>query len=256
MAKPCAFSERTREDIYFAAKDRELLEKLKAKLKKASGDRATQPVQCPKCPDHLESYEFMGFMLDQCRNCEGIWLDKGELEAILKAVSPNSQRADGDSFLISMGFNDTTLRGEPNRRTDMLTVADVMTTDPISLGPEDTVGQAEEIMFTNKIRQLPIVDGAELVGIATDRDIRSFLSGRLFGTPEERETALNTKIAAVMSTEPITLSPDDDLSDAVDTLIEEKIGGIPVVDEHKGLVGIVTYVDVLRRFLDMLNESC
>ena len=136
----------------------------------------------------------------------------------------------------------------------MLTVADVMTTDPITLGPKDTIGQAEEIMFTNKIRQLPVVEGTELVGILTDRDIRSFLSGRLFGTPAERETALNTRVESVMSTEPITLSPDDDLSDAVDTLIEEKIGGIPVVEEHKGLVGIVTYVDVLRQFLEVLNE--
>ena len=137
----------------------------------------------------------------------------------------------------------------------MWTVGDVMTPDPISLGPEDTVGQAEEIMFTNNIRQIPIVEGTELVGIATDRDIRSFLSGRLFGSPEERETALNTKIEAVMSTEPITLGPDDDLRDAVETMIEEKIGGIPVVEDEKGLVGIVTYVDVLRRFLDVLDEE-
>jgi acetoin utilization protein AcuB len=137
----------------------------------------------------------------------------------------------------------------------MWTVGDVMTPDPISLGPEDTIGQAEEIMFTNNIRQIPIVEGTELVGIATDRDIRSFLSGRLFGSPEERETALNTKIAAIMSTEPITLGPDDDLRDAVETMIEEKIGGIPVVEEEKGLVGIVSYVDVLRRFLDVLDEE-
>jgi acetoin utilization protein AcuB len=137
----------------------------------------------------------------------------------------------------------------------MWTVGDVMTPDPISLGPEDTVGQAEEIMFTNNIRQIPIVEGTELVGIATDRDIRSFLSGRLFGSPEERETALNTKIADVMSTEPITLGPDDDLRDAVETMIEEKIGGIPVVEDEKGLVGIVSYVDVLRRFLDVLDEE-
>lgn len=137
----------------------------------------------------------------------------------------------------------------------MLTVADVMTADPITLGPEDTIGQAEEIMFTNKVRQLPVVRGTELVGILTDRDIRSFLSGRLYGTLEERETALNTQVEAVMSTEPITVGADDDLRDAVELLIEEKIGGIPVVEEEKGLVGIVTYVDVLRRFLSILEEE-
>ena len=91
--------ERAREDIYFAAKDRELIEKLKAKLKKVGGDQATR-VQCPKCPDRLESYEFMGFTLDQCRNCGGIWLDKGELEAILQGVSRSSLGSFVRNFLI------------------------------------------------------------------------------------------------------------------------------------------------------------
>ena len=58
-----------------------------------------------------------------------------------------------------------------------------------------------------------------------------------------------------MTTEPLTLAPDDDLQDAVELLIEEKIGGVPVVDEAEGLVGIVTYVDLLRCFLNRLQEE-
>jgi CBS domain-containing protein len=58
-----------------------------------------------------------------------------------------------------------------------------------------------------------------------------------------------------MTTEPITVSSDDDLEEAVELMIEEKIGGIPVVDEAEGLVGIVTYVDVLRCFLNRLQED-
>jgi CBS domain-containing protein len=58
-----------------------------------------------------------------------------------------------------------------------------------------------------------------------------------------------------MTTEPITASPDDDLEEAVELMIEEKIGGIRVVDEAEGLVGIVTYVDVLRCFLNRLQED-
>jgi acetoin utilization protein AcuB len=58
-----------------------------------------------------------------------------------------------------------------------------------------------------------------------------------------------------MTTEPMTLSPDDDLQEAVEIMIDEKIGGIPVVDESEGLVGIVTYVDVLRCFLNRLQEE-
>lgn len=134
-------------------------------------------------------------------------------------------------------------------------VVDVMTKSPLSVTPQETVGQADELMTENKIRQLPVVNDGGLVGIVTDRDIRSFLSGSLLSTLEEREKALNVKVRDVMTTEPLTVAPDDELQEAVELLIEEKIGGIPVVDETEGLVGIVTYVDVLRCFLNRLQEE-
>lgn len=134
-------------------------------------------------------------------------------------------------------------------------VVDVMTKNPLIVTPAETVGQADELMTENKIRQLPVVDGPALLGIVTDRDIRSFLSGSLLSDPEAREKALNTPVRDVMTLEPLTLSPDDELEEAVELLIDEKIGGIPVVDEAEGLVGIVTYVDILQCFLNRLREE-
>ncbi|MET0502189.1 MAG: CBS domain-containing protein [Candidatus Binatia bacterium] len=134
-------------------------------------------------------------------------------------------------------------------------VADVMTKDPLTVTSSETIGQADELMNCNKIRQLPVVEAKELVGIVTDRDIRSFLSGSLLENPVARERALDTKVEEVMTTEPITLAADDDLQEAVELLIEQKVGGIPVVDDVEGLVGIVTYVDVLRCFLNRLQED-
>jgi CBS domain-containing protein len=58
-----------------------------------------------------------------------------------------------------------------------------------------------------------------------------------------------------MTTNPLTVSADDELQDVVEILLEEKVGGVPVVDESEGLVGIVTYVDVLRCFLNRLQEE-
>ena len=140
-------------------------------------------------------------------------------------------------------------------RYGWMKVADVMTRDPLTVAAAETVGQADELMNTSKIRQLPVIEGEELVGIVTDRDIRSFLAGSLLDNPEARERALNTRVREVMTTEPITLAVDDDLQEAVELLIEQKVGGIPVVDEAEGLVGIVTYVDVLRCFLNRLQED-
>jgi acetoin utilization protein AcuB len=134
-------------------------------------------------------------------------------------------------------------------------VVDVMTRDPLTVSPSETVGQADEILTDNRFRQLPVVQDSELVGIITDRDIRSFLSGSLLTNLDAREKALNTKVREIMTTDPLTLSPDDDLQEAVALFVEEKIGGMPVVDETEGLVGIITYVDLLRCFLSRLQEE-
>lgn len=140
-------------------------------------------------------------------------------------------------------------------RFNWMKVVDIMTKDPLTVTPVETVGQADDLMNTNRIRQLPVVEGKDLVGIVTDRDVRSFLSGSLLESVEAREKALNTEVREIMTTEPITVSPDDDLPEAVELMIDEKIGGIPVVADAEGLVGIVTYVDILRCFLNRLQEE-
>lgn len=138
-------------------------------------------------------------------------------------------------------------------RYNRIKVVDVMTKNPLVMTPAETIGQADELMTENRIRQLPVVDEGALLGIITDRDIRSFLAQSALVEPEERAKVLRTKVSEIMTAEPLTLAPDDDLREALELLIEEKIGGIPVVDQAEGLVGIVTYVDVLRCFLNRLE---
>ena len=77
--------EQAQEDIYFAAHDRELLDKLKANLQKSEKSVAALP--CPKCPGHLQGYTFEGFALERCDNCGGVWMDRGELEGMVRKVS-------------------------------------------------------------------------------------------------------------------------------------------------------------------------
>ena len=134
-------------------------------------------------------------------------------------------------------------------------VVDLMTSDPLTVTSAETIGKADELMGENNIRQIPVVKGRELVGIVTDRDIRAFLSDVLRGEPDARERALKTAVGDIMTTEPLFIAPDDDLKDAVEMLIEQKFGAIPVVDEAEGLVGIVSYVDVLRNYLERLQEE-
>jgi CBS domain-containing protein len=140
-------------------------------------------------------------------------------------------------------------------RYPWMKVVDLMTIDPLTVTAAETVGKANELMAENNIRQIPVVNGRELLGIVTDRDIRAFLSEALVGEPEARERALGTAVGDIMTTEPLSIAPDDDLKDAVEMLIEQKFGAIPVVDEAEGVVGIVSYVDVLRNYLERLQEE-
>jgi Zn-finger nucleic acid-binding protein len=77
--------ERAKEDIYFAERDRELLNKLKEQLRKV--ETPGRELHCPKCAGLLETFSFHEILLDRCAKCGGIWLDKGELEAIIRKVT-------------------------------------------------------------------------------------------------------------------------------------------------------------------------
>ena len=77
--------ERAKEDIYFAERDREIIEKLRRQLGKVENPEPS--VHCPKCPGGMKSYTFEGFVIDRCDECGGIWLDNGELEAIVRKIN-------------------------------------------------------------------------------------------------------------------------------------------------------------------------
>ena len=79
------FDERANEDSYFAAKEYELVEDMKFEFHKAeAARRGAQMATCPKCSGKFATYRLMGFDLERCENCEGIWLNKGELQGILR----------------------------------------------------------------------------------------------------------------------------------------------------------------------------
>lgn len=140
-------------------------------------------------------------------------------------------------------------------KSGWIRVVDVMTTAPLTVTAAQTVGDALEMMSANGFRQLPVAEGRKLLGMITDRDIRSHLGGEFLGDSEAREKALKTSVGALMTTEPVTLCPYDSLQQALEIFIDDKIGGIPVVDPAGKLLGIVTYVDLLRCFLKRIEED-
>lgn len=123
---------------------------------------------------------------------------------------------------------------------------DIMTRDPITARSTDTLLDALRTMATEGIRHLPVMEGRELVGMVSERDLRSTAISLALegGRVHER---LSTVVSAVMSSDVVTVAPDADLDEIIDLLLEHHIGAVPVVDPADGrLLGIVSYVDVLR----------
>lgn len=72
------------EDEYFVKKEKELIEKLKAREEKEAGQAIKKMchMRCPKCGESLKERSFEKILIDQCAGCGGIWLDAGELEEV------------------------------------------------------------------------------------------------------------------------------------------------------------------------------
>ena len=102
-------------------------------------------------------------------------------------------------------------------------------------------------LFKEKhIRHLPVVLGGKLVGIITDRDIKraSASDATLLEVHELLYVLNKIKASEVMTENPITVSPGSDLKAAAGLLVQNKIGGLPVLEGNK-LVGIITDTDIL-----------
>lgn len=131
-------------------------------------------------------------------------------------------------------------------------VRDMMTPNPISIGPGESLEGAMEVMLRKHIRHLPVLDAAgQLVGMVTDRDLRRLTPSPLSRGDHPETVMENTTVERVMVKQPSTIAPDAPARDAVQTLIDKKYGALPVVQGGK-LVGIITPIDVMKVYLKSL----
>ncbi len=134
-------------------------------------------------------------------------------------------------------------------------ISEAMTTEPFVLAASASLRQAVRVMSEADIRHVPIVEDETLVGLISDRDLRSLMPTFLdrLEQPEQAERMLSQPVSNVMSADVISLYPEDDLADAIDLLIDQQIGAIPIVEPgSKKLVGMLSYVDALRAARDVL----
>ena len=131
-----------------------------------------------------------------------------------------------------------------------MNVRDLMTTNPITVGPETPVLDARQLMIDKRFRHVLIADGPKLLGIVTDRDIRLNLPSPATSLSvwEINYLLARLTVASVMTKSLVTVSPRQDTRDAARLMLDHKIGALPVVDGGE-LVGIITETDLLRAYV-------
>ncbi|MCH8467425.1 MAG: DUF294 nucleotidyltransferase-like domain-containing protein [Roseinatronobacter sp.] len=129
--------------------------------------------------------------------------------------------------------------GKAARQNDLATlkVADLMARKPQSVTPQTTAQEAAKLMREHRFSCVPVVEGEQLVGIVTTRD----LSGRVLA--EGR--APDTPVSEIMTPDPLSLSPQSLGSDILHMMLENRIGHLPVVRDGK-LLGMITQTDLTR----------
>ncbi len=127
-------------------------------------------------------------------------------------------------------------------------VKDIMTDKVIAIDPTMPIGDVYALMEQRNIRHFPIVRDDDLVGIVSDRDIRSV--GSELPTAK-RGVTLKDPVETIMNAPVITTYANDPVEESSHVLREHKIGAMPVVDEDDQLVGIVTGIDFLEALIKM-----
>ena len=116
--------------------------------------------------------------------------------------------------------------------------SELMTAQPVSCSPGDSIQDAAKLMDAYDVGSLPVVEGGDntrLTGIVTDRDItvRAVALGRF-----------DARVADVMTGSPSTVRKDDDVDVVARIMAEEQVRRVPVVDERGAVIGMIAQADL------------
>jgi acetoin utilization protein AcuB len=136
-------------------------------------------------------------------------------------------------------------------------VSNSMTRKVLTIDQDAGIFKAQEKMAANRIRHLPVIgENNSLIGIVTDRDIRSEAPDRFFPTPasgKDEDKISDLRVRDIMTQNPTTISPTYTIQDALLLIQKLRVGALPVVDAEGRLEGILSVRDLLRAFINVLG---
>jgi len=134
-----------------------------------------------------------------------------------------------------------------------------MSENPRTVGLESSVTEAFSIMKENNIRRLPVVEKEKVIGIITISDLNQATPSMAttLSIHELNYLLAKTTIKDIMPRKQklITISPESYIETAARLMRENKVSGLPVIDENEKLVGIITETDIFDAFIDILGVT-
>jgi acetoin utilization protein AcuB len=137
-------------------------------------------------------------------------------------------------------------------------VRDCMSSPAVAITPDTPLPDALNLMHEHRFRRLPVVDeNDKLVGIVSERDLlyASPPPATLLSGLELNHLLAELPTKKIMTRKVLTTTPDTFVEDAARLMVENKVGGLPVVDEDKHVVGVITETDVFRAFIELYRAG-
>jgi len=137
-------------------------------------------------------------------------------------------------------------------------ISEYMTPNPITVEQDMLVTDAADLMKKRKVRRFPVLQGHELIGMVTDRDLRSAAPSQVISfdaserqlMPELYDLLARIKVQDIMSRKVITVRPDSTIVKAAQLMLEHRISGLPVMGIEDNLLGIITEGDIFKALVD------
>lgn len=132
-------------------------------------------------------------------------------------------------------------------------VSEIMTGNPESARVTDSIRAVLMKLIELDVRHIPITENGELVGMVSDRDIRTYLVPTVteLETVNSGDARYDQAVSTMMQGDVQQVSPDTEVAEVIDLMLDERVGALPVCDPINGtLVGIVSYIDILRASRD------
>jgi len=176
---------------------------------------------------------------------------KQKMEKILETIEGSEKKIikpgkDIDEEVIKTvkdGLKDGTIKIET-------TVKEVMTSDVKTVDPEHSLRKVMDLFSEYKITGAPVVEGNKIIGVISEADIIKLMDVRNILDPRKDEIKLSEleriKAKEVMSKDPIIINQNEKVTDASEAMYKHHINRLPVIDDKKNLVGIITKEDVIR----------